>query len=229
MNDTGLPADDLQPLVEGLRSLLAAEGALPAERKLAERLKVNRYRLRRALEALRATGEIAPRSGRRGMSSARHGEALVRGTNPTEVIEMRMMLEPALARLAALRASPLDILRIQHAARTAAGSDAGAVDLAFHKAIAAGARNHLAAELYTLLRRVGTDARLRLGRDKPACPTRIQQRDAEHRAIAEAIAARDPDGAEQAMRAHLAAVQRRILEQMAPGLTTAPAQPALSA
>lgn len=31
------------------------------------------------------------------------------------------------------------------------------------------------------------------------------------------------------MRAHLAAVQRRILEQMAPGLTTAPAQPALSA
>src|SRR5271154_5280272 len=97
MNDIGLHTDDLQPLVEGLRSLLA-EGALPAERKLAERLRVNRYRLRRALEALRATGEIAPRSGRRGMSSARRGEALVRGTNPTEVIEMRIMLEPALAR-----------------------------------------------------------------------------------------------------------------------------------
>ena len=72
MNDIGLPADDLQPLVEGLRTLLAAEGALPAERKLAERLKVNRYRLRRALESLRATGEIAPRSGRRGKIGRAH-------------------------------------------------------------------------------------------------------------------------------------------------------------
>jgi len=226
MDDIGPPPDHLAALTGALRALLAAEGALPAERKLAERLRVNRYRLRRALEALRATGEITPRSGRRVMTSARHGEALVRGTNPTEVIELRIMLEPGFARLAALRASPLDIVRIQHAARTAAGSDAGAVDLAFHKAIAAASRNHLAAELYALLRRVGTDARLRLGRDTPACPKRIQQRDAEHRAIAEAIAARDPDGAERAMRAHLAAVQRRILEQMAPGVT-APA--ALSA
>ncbi|HUN47408.1 MAG TPA: GntR family transcriptional regulator, partial [Stellaceae bacterium] len=61
MDDIGSPVDDLATLVSALRSVLASDGALPAERKLAERLQVNRYRLRRALEALRATGEITPR------------------------------------------------------------------------------------------------------------------------------------------------------------------------
>jgi DNA-binding FadR family transcriptional regulator len=142
----------------------------------------------------------------------------VRGTNPLEIIELRMVLEPALARLAALRASPFEISRIQRAATTPAGANPGAADLAFHKAVAAGSRNSLAAEFYALLRHVATDARLRLG-DSDAnarCPNRIRGRDAEHAAIGEAIAARDPVGAERAMRAHLGAVQRQILNRLAP-------------
>ena len=45
---------------------------------------------------------------------------------------------------------------------------------------------------------------------------RIQQRDQEHRAIAEAIAARSPDAAEQAMRQHLRRVQREIADRLNP-------------
>jgi GntR family transcriptional regulator, transcriptional repressor for pyruvate dehydrogenase complex len=228
MDDSGRNEGGHGSLMNALRSMIAAGGALPPERMLAERLNVKRHSLRRALQELRANGELEAPAGRRRGPPARSGEILVRDTNPMEVIELRIVLEPVLARFAALRASPLDISRIQRLATTSQGVDAGAADLEFHKAVAAGSRNRLAAELYALLRRVGTDARLRLRQDKPVCLKRVVQRDLEHRAVADAIAARDPDAAEAAMRAHLSAVQRRVLEQMTPGLTTASAA-ALSA
>jgi DNA-binding FadR family transcriptional regulator len=90
------------------------------------------------------------------------------------------------------------------------------VDLKFHKLIAASSGNKLAASLYDLLRRVASDARVRLNANRPACPKRTLQRDAEHRAIAQAILARDSDAAEQAMRLHLAAVQRLVIERLNP-------------
>ena len=62
------------------------------------------------------------------------------------------------------------------------------------------------------------DARVRIaGTDAPTCPKRIAQRDAEHRLIAEAIARRDPEAAEAAMRAHLLAVQKQINERTGAG------------
>lgn len=215
--------DSLAEIVAAVRDILAAGQGKPSERALAERLNVKRHRLRQALDQLRAAGELEPaRAGRPRTTAARRGDDLARDTNPVEIIELRMMLEPALARLAALRASPFEIMRIQRAASTPPGASAGAVDLSFHKAVAAGARNSLATELYALIRQVATDARLRFGNsDNPSCPNRLRQRDAEHKAIADAIAARDPDAAEQAMRAHLGAVQRQILDRLGPGMAVA--------
>jgi len=208
-------------LVDILRERFAAEGSLPAERTMAKQLNVKRHQLRGALEVLRANGEIGAPASRRGGSGLRREESLIRTTNPIEVIEMRLALEPSLARLAALRASPLEIARILRAATTSGGVDTGAADLIFHKTIAASTRNSLAGALYTLLRQIGTDVRVRLGNSTGANPQRLVQRDAEHRAVAEAIAARDPDAAESAMRIHLAAVQRRIMDRLAPGLSVA--------
>ena len=73
---------------------------------MAEALNVKRHQLRRALKALRANGEIAPAEAKRKPLVGHNGEYLVRDTNPMEVIEMRIAIEPFLARLAALRASP---------------------------------------------------------------------------------------------------------------------------
>ena len=66
---------------------------------------------------------------------------------------------------------------IDEAATTTAGADTGAADLKFHKLIAASSGNKLAASLYSLLRRVASDARVRLNASRPACPKRTQQRD----------------------------------------------------
>jgi DNA-binding FadR family transcriptional regulator len=210
--------EDLPSLIQAVRALAAEAGALPSERAMAAELGVKRHQLRRALEALRENGEVEPaRAGRRAAPDGRVGEDLVRATNPLEIIELRIVLEPALARLAALRASSFDIARIGRAATTPPDADPGAADLAFHRAVAAGARNALAAEVYALLRQVGRDGRIRLRRGAQTCPNRVRARDAEHAAIAAAIAARDPEGAERAMRDHLAVVQRQIFDRLAPG------------
>jgi DNA-binding FadR family transcriptional regulator len=207
-------AGDLNALIGQLRELLANRSALPPERVLAEQLNVKRHQLRRALEVLRESGEMQSAEARRKPFNLRGGEALIRSTNPVEVIELRMVIEPALARLAALRATPSAIAAIERAATTPSGEESGALDLVFHRLIATSAGNSLAADFYNLLRQVGTDARLQVESRQPQCPNRVKQRDSEHRAIAAAIAARDPGAAEAAMRAHLAAVQAVILNGM---------------
>lgn len=197
-------------LVRQLRTRLATGEVLPAERALAEQYGVKRHRLRQALALLREQGDLD--SSRR--NGAAGGESLIRSTNPLEVIELRLALEPALARLAAVRATPLEIARIMRAATTPSDVQRSTADLTFHKLVAAASGNGLAADLYALLRKVGSDVRVRVQSAAPPCPNRLAQRDQEHHAVAEAIAARDPETAEAAMRAHLNAVHRIILNRL---------------
>ena len=151
---------------------------------------------------------------RRHAALARGGAALARDTNPLEVIELRLALEPIFARLAALRATPLEIVKIERAATTLAETESASADLTFHRLIAAATRNTLAADVYSLLRQVGADSRIYVQNVKPRPASRLRQRDSEHYLIAAAIAARDPDAAEKAMRAHLHMVQRQILDRI---------------
>lgn len=198
--------------------LVAEDGSLPPERELVEELEIPRSRLRRVLAAMRDEGLIPPAQiGRRGTrDNGLQIESLVRLANPTDVIEMRMMIEPQLARLAALKASSLEIARISRAAKSLPEEDYGAPDLAFHLEIASATRNALARELYRILRKVGADARVRIPTRGKMCPERRKVRDEEHLRIARAIADRDPDAAEDAMRAHLAAVNAVIADRLIP-------------
>lgn len=226
-----------QQLVIEIKKLIPAKGDLPAERVLAEKLNVKRHQLRTALQLMRDRGEIpAARQGRRitstktprrvvkapppGQSPAdavTHftGSDLVLSTNPLEVMEMRMMLEPALARLAALRASPEEIAAIKAAATTPSDITASEADQRFHRAIAVGSRNSLVSEMFVLLNQVASDSRLRFAQsDEETTQDRIAQRDIEHHLIADAIASRDYDAAERAMRQHLAVIQQKIMERL---------------
>jgi GntR family transcriptional regulator, transcriptional repressor for pyruvate dehydrogenase complex len=203
-------APPVATLARQLRARLASGEVLPAERALAEQYGVKRHRVRQALALLREHGDL--HSSRR--TNVADGESLIRSTNPLEVIELRLALEPTLARLAAVRATPLEIARILRAATTPSDMQRSTADLVFHKLVAAASGNGLAADLYALLRKVGSDSRVRVQSSAPPCPNRLAQRDHEHHAVAEAIAARDPEQAEAAMRAHLNAVHRIILDRL---------------
>lgn len=205
---------DFDALLGALRELILEGKRLPAERALSERFGVNRHTLRRALLELRSSGELAASAPRRQATMARSGAALAHSTNPLEVIELRLMLEPMLARLAALRATPLEIARIEKAATTLVESESAAADFTFHRLVAEATRNTLACEMYLMLRQVGADARIHVPTTRKRASTRLRQRDSEHQQIAAAIAARDPDAAEKAMRAHLHMVQRQVLDRI---------------
>jgi DNA-binding FadR family transcriptional regulator len=203
-------ASELSGIMAAVRQLQAAGNPLPSERDLASRLNVKRHKLRQALNELRQS--VHPR----------YSDDLVRVTNPLEVIELRLMLEPSFARYASLRASTLEIGAITQWATTPPDARPEAVDINFHLAIATASRNLLARELFVMLRKIGVDARLRIVGLAPAtCTKRIAERDAEHRKIADAIATRDPEAAEAAMRAHLLQVQQRITERSNAGRAAA--------
>lgn len=208
--------DQLAEIIGSIRAMIATTGRVPPERVVAEELCIKRHTLRRALEQLRAQGELGPaQAGRRASTEAGQERNLINSTNPLEVMEMRLLLEPAFARLAAMRASAVESDRIRKAATTPKNADPNAADMVFHRAIAAGARNSLASEVYVILNRVASDQRLRFtDSETELIPERVRARDAEHQRIAEAIAARDPDEAERAMRDHLTAVQRKIMGRL---------------
>ena len=169
---------NLDDIIEAIRDMQKTGEKLPSERDLAERLNVKRHQLRKALAILRQSGDIAPAAVRRSRSKlTQYSEELVGLTNPLEVLELRLLVEPGHARLASLRASVPDINRIAEAARTPDTAAPGAVDLAFHTAIAEATRNNLASAFYRMLRRVGVDARLRIvSAASAACPKRIGRR-----------------------------------------------------
>jgi len=219
--DQGADARRAIPGSVDLRGALvgaAAQGELPPERQLAEKLGVPRSRLRRMLAEMRDAGVLPPAQvGRR---TSREGnpriDQLAKVANPADVIELRRILEPQFARLAAIRGSALETARIMRVATSRSDDDYGAADLAFHFEIASASRNALAREFYNTLRQVGADPRVRLPSRRPMCKTRRATRDAEHLRIARAIADRDPEQAEEAMRAHLASVHALIMERMSP-------------
>ena len=105
---------------------MTATGRLPAERFLAAELGVNRRSLRHALDILEGEGRITRHQGRGTfVTDARRGtEGLVRElsklNNPVDTLEARLAIEPAQARLAALRATRGDIDKLFDAPRPAA-------------------------------------------------------------------------------------------------------------
>lgn len=209
-------SNDIRRLITQIRALLGKGEELPSERALAEQLNVNRHRLRLALDKMREAAELPRPTIRRNDPPILKGDVVVRETNALEVIELRMVLEPAIARLAAIRASPVQIAKILEAATTPSGVARSTGDIAFHKLLADSSGNQLAASLYAFLRHVGADQRLHVPSTAQTTRERIQMRDQEHRAVAEAIARRSPDAAEQSMRVHLWRVQREIADRLNP-------------
>lgn len=211
---------DVDQIVSNILALQKDGEQLPSERDLAEKLDVKRHQLRKALAVLRKNGDLRPIQARRAPTAlaARYGEELVRLTNPLEILELRLIIEPGLARLASLRATSLESARITEAATTRDNEKAGAIDLAFHLAIAEAARNHLAEEFYKTMRQIAVDTRLQVANKvSVTCPKRVAQRDAEHQKVAQAIKLRDPEAAEAAMRAHILSVFQQVNQRINAG------------
>jgi DNA-binding FadR family transcriptional regulator len=226
-------ADLRRRALERLRDLIgtdrmSASGRLPAERLLAAELGVNRRSLRHALDILEGEGRITRHQGRGTfVTDARLGtEGLVRElaklNNPVDTLEARLAIEPPQARLAALRATRGDIDKLFDAAEASRNAKDPAsyekADAAFHRRVAAAARNPLLIAIFDAVLEIASEGSWRHGRETAHCINRQAEYAASHRRIAAAIAERNPTLAEEAMRAHLSGVQQQLIEHAFPRL-----------
>jgi DNA-binding FadR family transcriptional regulator len=219
---------------------LGTGGRIPPERILANEMGVGRRSLRRALEILEQEGQITRHQGRgtfvqskAGAAPApaamrpRDGDASIAGamaaipfdrilefTNPLEVIEVRLAVEPVIARMAALRASQADIRRLQGlVAETREAADPLVYEKAdekFHRTVAEAARNALFLSLFDTLSASRRDATWRRLSENAHCFKRQSVHSASHQEIYEALAARNSERAFECMYRHLSDVQRHI-------------------
>lgn len=213
-----------QRLRQRIRLGLLPPGAkLPPERSLAEQLGVSRVTLRDALGILQGEGLIERKRGAGGGAMIlgmrrTPGEAraeLHRHTATLDrILELRLVIEPGAARLAAARRTEADLRRLRlsiDGLEHASGRGADGVgefhraDSIFHLTIAAASRNPY---LYEAVER----ARSRLFAPMAAIDKQELQQDsaAEHRAVLEAIIDGDGDRAAAEMERHLREAQRAL-------------------
>jgi DNA-binding FadR family transcriptional regulator len=145
-------------------------------------------------------------------------QELTERTNPLEVMDVRLEIEPALARMAALRASNGDVQRLLRLAdKVTCSADADSRELwdsALHRTIAEIAGNSLLLAIFDMVDRIRQDKTWLLLRERARSGKRQQLIVEQHRRVIIAIAQREAHAAEQAMRDHLQLVRDGILQIM---------------
>jgi len=194
---------------------------LPTERELSEEIGVGRRAVRRALDVMEAEGRIWRRQGAGTFLAAVRapGDGDIRRlpemSNMVEVMEVRLRVEPALARLAAVRASADDVARMRALSRKVeAAQDMDSRELwdgALHRAVAEAAGNTLFLALFDVVDRVRQDEIWRHVREALRTSDTMVLYRSQHADVVDAIERRDPVAAERAMRRHLLALQERLL------------------
>jgi DNA-binding FadR family transcriptional regulator len=195
---------------------LAPGDRLPSERDLARRLEVGRASVREAIASLQVAGmvETRPGSGSFVAAGAAGRTRDAHDSSPSDLLEARALLEPAVARLAAQRGRPDAEAEGLLAAmdRAAASGDRGGwndCDRRFHRRIAALTGNPVLLELADRVAAVMDEPLWqRLRDDSIATPGRATIHLAEHRMIYEAIVEGDADAAELFADQHIRRVRR---------------------
>lgn len=206
------------------RAALPPGARLPAERALAARLGCSRQTLRAALAALEQQGEIWRHVGQGTFLGPRpHGipvreNVLLQATSPGQLMQARLMIEPSVAAQAARTATAADIryLRelVARGRRAGSRADCEAEDAAFHRGISETARNPVILGVLDYL--AGARRRAPWQQEWERTYRRIGRSEFtglhsdQHAGIVDAIAARDPRRAEQAMRLHLETIGRAM-------------------
>lgn len=223
-----------QPLKHRLMALIEAElpadGRLPTERALAERFEASRRLIRQALEELETEGLVWRKQGSgtyAGQPEDPTGDLAARiagETDPIQVMEARLCIEPELAALCALRMTDAEVARLRTLANRQVAADAQTIELwdgALHRLIAQCARNRPLLTAFALLDRIRSNPDWVQVRARARMRSTIAVSQSEHEVLINAIAARNPSAARQAMHDHLSARFDALQAEFTDGLREA--------
>ena len=199
------------------QGILVHGAKLPAERVLAEQLKVSRSSVREAIRTLELQGLAVSKHGSGTFINTQSLDAVatlmtssfgVEEAQLHDIFEVRHLLEPQLAALAAQRATEEDVERlssilVEQQRQIMEGETGVDADTEFHFALATATHNAALVKVVSAVEDV-----LRQSRDQslqqPGRPERSLE---SHRQILEMVRAGDHLGARSAMEHHLTAVE----------------------
>ena len=194
---------------------------LPTERELSEQFQASRTAVREAMKTLAQRGLVDMRPGRGtividGTSQAmRHSLGLMmmvgQSGNSANLVEVREIIEPGIAALAAVRATKEEITAMREAVRVMDDNlneaDAFiAADNDFHRALAKGTQNALILTLVDSIVDLLSEQRKQIFSLNGA-PERGQ---IHHKRILDSVVQHDAEAAREAMRAHLQQVREDV-------------------
>lgn len=187
---------------------------IPTERELADRLDLSRATVRRVLNELESEGLIIRHVGR--------GTFLIDAPasdngriSPMDVLVVRRLLEPAVARLVVGAASSEDIAEIRRCVESSEAArtyeDFEHWDGALHRAMVAATHSPLLARVYAVIDNARADPLWGTLKLTSFSPDSRASYEVDHRRILDAISDRDPDAAERAVLQHVENVTSRLL------------------
>lgn len=192
---------------------------LPPERDLAKHYRTSRSTIREALRRLEDLKLVTRRIGS-GTYVSYHqtpdGHVMAYRTSPVELIEVRLGIEPQMARLAALHATIDDLGQLETALEELEkiGADRDAfsnADEQFHLRLAECTRNPLMIWLYNHINDIRGHAAWHRMKEKILTPERIEIYNAHHRRIFDAISNRDAESASHIVREHIEKARQDLL------------------
>ncbi len=192
---------------------------LPAERQLAAALSTSRTTLREALRILEHNGFITRRVGSGTFVTflpVAAEDDVAEITSPLELIEVRIAVEPHMARLATVNATAKDIERMAGVLAKLDSSRADANhftqwDRQFHQLLADATHNPLMASVFRHINHVRGHAQWNAMKDKILTAERIKGYNRQHRELYQALRMRDGDAAVRVITRHLQDARRDLL------------------
>ncbi|MDE3111453.1 MAG: FadR family transcriptional regulator [Chloroflexota bacterium] len=208
--------------IEGLleRGELKAGDQLPPERQLAEQLQVSRASVREALRSLELLGIVETHAG--GGTFVRHAQPddlarpltslISRGHTIADVIDVRGLLEPAIAERAARNIAPAEISELREILaaqekKVAAGEPYVEEDTRFHELIGQAAGNELLVTVVGVIWDVLRSSREQWLQNEDRAHASLEA----HRRILVALEKHEPAAAKAAAADHIRAVGEGIL------------------
>lgn len=196
-----------------------ADARLPAERALAGEYGVARGTVREALKYLEKQGLVETRAGSGTYVTdlgTRRIPAVIETTRPLELVDARFAIEPHMVRLAVLHATEQDLVQTETILdQIESNTDFKAfadLDEKFHLSLADAAHNPMIRWMMEQCHQVRSHAQWSRMRTLTLTPAIIAKYHRQHRAIVDAIRARDADAATRAMREHLDTARRSLVE-----------------